>query len=84
MSTSSSHSPDPQAALSSLDGSPASQLPTKPHITDGSRKPMCHTLLVLEIATANIIYYFEPFSEGYVLGKCNIELKGFSGKDPSG
>lgn len=82
MNTSSSCSPAPQVALRSLDGSPISQLPTKLHITGGSRKPR-HTLLAQEIASANIIYYFEPFSEGYVLEKCNTELKSFSGKDPS-
>lgn len=42
-----------------------------------------HILLALDTATYKIIYYYEPFSEGYVLEKCNIELKDFSGKDPS-
>lgn len=83
MNTSCSHSPTPQVAFSSLDGSPTSQVPTNPHITDGSRKNIRHTLLALEIATYNIIYYFEPFSASYVLEKCNTELKDSSGKDPS-
>lgn len=46
------------------------------------------SLLALEIATTNIVYYFredftfEAFSGGYVRGKYNLDLKAFPSNGP--